>query len=950
MKKQFSAKRKLGAAVALCLLLQSGTGLAAEPLIDTENLTEGMELSAAASLEPVSATESLSDNYLNGIKADFKPIVGKDQDGYSIFKDNQITPKILTDGKKDKPFGGDAWYVKFPSKANERDENYPYLEFKLKSVQTVNTVKIFAGRNGTTLDDTDDRLNPDKISVFVKKNDGDWKKVNIEAEEVFDNVNRCQLVTLHFPNSEISEIKIGFEEGTGLKSEVNNGNTEGFRIREVELYKDSNVSISPEPGTDPEPKPEPEPEPEPDPDDIEWEGKYDYNVNNNAIFDILNKNGQIETSGGELNSPSCLVDGKRESADGNGSTKWFLNPPSGSEYAEFTLENETVIGSAAVCSGIQKDGITPDDILTDFSVQYMDRDGAWKTAATVSGNAKKLAEVSFEPVSSKKFRIYTDTKTRFRVREIQLNYPDVRCRVKAEKYADLSEITKAVISIKGDKTKISKVEVLINGAVTETFTEKKSEYSAEFTPIPGENSVSVNIYEDYNGKEILVWTENASLYALDIKKDMQAFEADKKGSINKLIKDMKEAGFEITAPDSVSEDVCAMLAEKLSGTYTGDISGMKTLCEDINKYLPEAIMNGTKSGEELIEAIRIYEKIYGIDYKTFEDFGTDAIKICAQMIKERPDTGYESYDAMKNAVLSASAMVEYNTAYAQSLPQVFEKYKSVCSVDISSIEQKYLSATLTKLKAKTVNKYSEIPGLLSEAYAEAKKEVDNKNQNTNNNGGHSSGGGSSSGGHSSGGGTAYRVSSDKVYVTPTKKPIDFNDISEAEWARTAIESLRNNGVLSGDGNGNFRPYDFVTRAEFVKIVVLGMNIPDSPDGCEFGDVSKDDWYYQYAAAAVKSGIIKGDTEKCFRGDEEISREDMAVILYRLCISKNATFRKTDKLFSDEGSVSSYARAAVNRLHSAGLIKGNDDNAFNPKSSTTRAETAEMIYRIQNFVK
>jgi hypothetical protein len=176
----------------------------------------------------------------------------------------------------------------------------------------------------------------------------------------------------------------------------------------------------------------------------------------------------------------------------------------------------------------------------------------------------------------------------------------------------------------------------------------------------------------------------------------------------------------------------------------------------------------------------------------------------------------------------------------------------------------------------------------------------------------------------------------------------FSDLSSAEWAKEAITSLYNNGIINGKTASTFAPNDDITRAEFAKIVVKAFGLEDtSANTSEFSDVSPSDWYYTSVASAYNSGIIKGYENGEFGVNDKITRQDMAVIIYRAAqaAGKSITAVKDGVIFDDAAGISTYAAEAVDALQKAGVINGMTETTFAPKSTATRAQAAQMIYGI-----
>lgn len=249
-----------------------------------------------------------------------------------------------------------------------------------------------------------------------------------------------------------------------------------------------------------------------------------------------------------------------------------------------------------------------------------------------------------------------------------------------------------------------------------------------------------------------------------------------------------------------------------------------------------------------------------------------------------------------------------------------------------SVESKYLTSgsdVYKKLKEKNVLDYREIPGKIKEAYDEVN--------------------GSGSSGSGSGGGTpsgkVNRVSSaGSAASAPDSKP-SFNDLDGAPWARTAIEALAEKKIISGRGNGSFAPNEPVTRAEFVKMIVMALNLTDETAEAEFDDVPKSAWYYRVVASAKKSGIVSGMSDNLFGAEEQIIRQDMAVIILRAAKLAGIDTSAESAAFTDSESISDYAAQAVGKLAAAGIISGMGDGTFSPRTNVTRAQAAQVIYTL-----
>ncbi len=175
----------------------------------------------------------------------------------------------------------------------------------------------------------------------------------------------------------------------------------------------------------------------------------------------------------------------------------------------------------------------------------------------------------------------------------------------------------------------------------------------------------------------------------------------------------------------------------------------------------------------------------------------------------------------------------------------------------------------------------------------------------------------------------------------------FNDLVSAEWARVAIEALAEKGIVSGRGDKRYCPDDYVTREEFVKMLVGAFEI--SADGdVPFADVSKDAWYYNYIRAAYNSGMVNGISDNMFGTGANITRQDMAVLVYRFL--KKDIELPTDGIlgFDDKIEISEYAREAIGALRETGIVSGVGENMYVPKDNCTRAQVAYIIYKALKY--
>lgn len=230
-----------------------------------------------------------------------------------------------------------------------------------------------------------------------------------------------------------------------------------------------------------------------------------------------------------------------------------------------------------------------------------------------------------------------------------------------------------------------------------------------------------------------------------------------------------------------------------------------------------------------------------------------------------------------------------------------------------------------------------------------KTAADTDNQKTHYSG--SSFGGGSSG--SSGGFTSISGNGKNNISPDSEKNIiaqtRLTDIDHIDWAKEQILYLYESGIISGKTETEFYPNDTITREEYVKLLVSAFSLTGDEKSDTFSDVDKTAWYAKYISIAVASGIISGVSEDEFGIGQQITRQDMCVMLKRTLDKKGIKLDSTDKYynvfgFADKDNISDYALEAAQLLYKNGIIAGIDEKTFAPLGNATRAMAAVVIYR------
>ncbi|HOV80589.1 MAG TPA: S-layer homology domain-containing protein [Bacillota bacterium] len=175
----------------------------------------------------------------------------------------------------------------------------------------------------------------------------------------------------------------------------------------------------------------------------------------------------------------------------------------------------------------------------------------------------------------------------------------------------------------------------------------------------------------------------------------------------------------------------------------------------------------------------------------------------------------------------------------------------------------------------------------------------------------------------------------------------FSDV-ENNWAAAQINELAEAGIIKGYEDGTFRPAEPVTRAQVVTLLARLLGWTGEEAELSFADEIPS-WAGEAVAAAVSRGIVKGYPDGRFLPGRPVTRSEISVILAN---SIELPPGPSTLSFKDAGSVPAWAREAVGRVVSAGIIRGYEGNLLKPEANLTRAEMAVLIKRLigLNYVK
>ena len=182
--------------------------------------------------------------------------------------------------------------------------------------------------------------------------------------------------------------------------------------------------------------------------------------------------------------------------------------------------------------------------------------------------------------------------------------------------------------------------------------------------------------------------------------------------------------------------------------------------------------------------------------------------------------------------------------------------------------------------------------------------------------------------------------------TGSASSLPFSDVPESAWFFAAISYVYENGLFTGTSASSFAPNSQMTRAMFVTVLHRLDELPPSGAGATFSDANNPSLYYYSAVAwANANDIVTGYADGTFRPDSNVTREQMAAIMYRYASYKGHDLSTPGAVFDtfpDTSQISGYAAHAMRWAASWEIIRGSDGKLL-PQNTATRAEVAQIIY-------
>lgn len=167
---------------------------------------------------------------------------------------------------------------------------------------------------------------------------------------------------------------------------------------------------------------------------------------------------------------------------------------------------------------------------------------------------------------------------------------------------------------------------------------------------------------------------------------------------------------------------------------------------------------------------------------------------------------------------------------------------------------------------------------------------------------------------------------------------------KGHWAENQLSGWVQSGLAKGYEDGQFKPDNNITRAEFVALVNRSFGFTEIIE-FNFSDVKANDWFAGEIGKAIAAGYISGYQDGTMKPNNQITRQEVASIISRLLkLDAGSGFNINN--FKDAKDMPQWSKAAIGAVSSKGYMGGYSDQTFKPTKPITRAEAIVSLDRVK----
>lgn len=191
------------------------------------------------------------------------------------------------------------------------------------------------------------------------------------------------------------------------------------------------------------------------------------------------------------------------------------------------------------------------------------------------------------------------------------------------------------------------------------------------------------------------------------------------------------------------------------------------------------------------------------------------------------------------------------------------------------------------------------------------------------------------------------VTVNAAFLNAADVPVSFADVSADDYYYEAVLWAVSQGITLGTDDAHFSPDADCARGQLVTFLWRAAGKPKAEQAALFSDVGADAYYGEAVRWAAALGIVTGYSDGCFGAGDSITRQQMAVMLYRFAraLGMDTVQSGADaRGFDDFEQVSAYAEEAIAWAANAAILRG-ADNRLMPQAPCTRAQMVTMLNRL-----
>ncbi len=198
-------------------------------------------------------------------------------------------------------------------------------------------------------------------------------------------------------------------------------------------------------------------------------------------------------------------------------------------------------------------------------------------------------------------------------------------------------------------------------------------------------------------------------------------------------------------------------------------------------------------------------------------------------------------------------------------------------------------------------------------------------------------------------GNSLKLSAAELNAAVGEVTAKYADVKTNDWYAEAVAFVYKQGMMNGLGDNRFAPGEKTTRAMLVTMLYRLEKDAGGSAATKFSDVPAGQWFSDAVNWSASAGVVNGLENGKFAPNDNISREQLAVMLYRYAQLKGYDVSVKGDLskFDDNGSVAAWAKEPMQWAVGSGLINGKGEGSLEPGSNATRAEVATMLMRLLN---